>query len=168
MELIPLRVPIGPSPLLEAMRVIRNLGREGFVNHHEEITAGEQLDWWAEFGPSSYAWVYLLHGSNEFAGFGLVKPNAEGQMATTVAVTPAQRGHDYGRKITAHLVRAVPQVIYGSALKSNPAAVRLHSPDDWIEIDGPDESVRYFMTSPDIRARKAEDRDARLHEMPQV
>jgi GNAT superfamily N-acetyltransferase len=138
-------IPIEHADQVERLRLLRNLGRETYTHHTAPISEAEQLAWWERMQGRVRAWLYTTpHGL--IIGFGLVRQDEAGRWCTTLGVDPDFQGRGYGREITADLVRRNTGPLYGAALRSNPAGVRLHVEADWEPIEGPDPAVAYFRT----------------------
>lgn len=143
MTLVPL--PVASPMYVEQMRVIRNRCSAGFAHFNGQIAPGQQQKWWHANRASLRAWLYLDQ-AGDTVGFGLLTRHPDGRSFTTVGVDPDHQGHDYGRQITAHLIGEAPGRVYGCARRDNPAAIKLHVEDDWIEIPGDDPTLIYFQT----------------------
>jgi len=127
------------------MRLIRNRCAAGFANFNDDISEAQQILWWQSNRARLRAWLYL-DGTSNVVGFGLLTTHDDGTQWTTVGVLPEHEGHNYGKWITHHLINQAPGRVYGAARRDNPAAVRLHVEDDWIECEGPDPRLVYFRT----------------------
>lgn len=129
---------------VERLRQMRNRCAEGFANFTGQVTEQEQLRWWATHLLTVQAWLYSAGVQD--AGFGLLTTHEDGRVFTTVGVLPEHTGHDFGKVITADLITKAPGRVYGCARRDNPAAVKLHIPEDWLEIPGDDPRLIYFRT----------------------
>lgn len=138
-------IPVRSAFEIQVMRRIRNRTASGYAYHNDWISPDQQAVWWADMGERVRAWLYQ-DGDGATVGFGMLLRHDDGTDWTTVGVLPEHGGHNYGRQITAHLIRQVPGRVYGCARKDNPAAVFLHVPEDWMMIDGPDPRLVYFQT----------------------
>jgi GNAT superfamily N-acetyltransferase len=129
------------------LRVSRNACREGFSTDTAEISEEQQQAWWAANRDSVLAWLYQ-DGHLEIVGYGLLRRTEDGRWWSSVAVLPQYTGKGYGKAITADIIRACPAaVVWATARRDNPAAVKLHDLSDWEIIDGPDERLVYFRTT---------------------
>lgn len=142
MRLIPILVE--RSAQIERVLVIRNITRAGYAHHNAEISIAEHLAWWARAQP--LAWLYQRADDGIVVGFGMLRKDEQARWVTVVGVLPEHTGHNYGKEITRHLVRRCPGLVWGTARRDNPAAMRLHTPDDWLEIPGDDPRLVYFRT----------------------
>lgn len=139
-------IPVSTPEQVERMRQMRNTCAEGFAHFTGLISPEEQQAWWAANQGRARAWLYATANYLDLVGFGLIRRLDDGRWYTTVGVLPAHGGHDYGKWITAHLIRQAPGHCYGQARRDNPAAVKLHVAEDWEVIDGPDPRLAYFRT----------------------
>lgn len=133
---------------IEYVRYIRNVTKDGFSYHNAEISKAEQIAWWDREKP--LAWLYS-DADGIVVGFGMLRQDEVGHWVTVVAVLPEHAGHNYGKAITHDLVMRAPGRVYGCARRDNPAAVRLHVPEEWDVIEGPDPRLAYFRTKPELR-----------------
>ncbi len=100
--------PVTTDEDVEAMRVIRNAGRQWMTEDQREISVGEQRAWWEksrqraakDFLPV----VYREQGSDAVVGYGVID-RRDGDLMVSLAVAPAFRGLGYGRKIYECLAR---------------------------------------------------------------
>ena len=130
---------------------IRNVCRYGYSYDRETIITREQQQaWWAAQEGRAKAWLFydlLDEGwmrDLRLVGFGMLRPYKHGDLTTVCGVLPEARGHDYGIAIIRYLVHRATLATIGMAAVDNPAAVRLHDPAHWDEIDPPDPHVRAF------------------------
>lgn len=126
---------------IEQVRVIRNTTRAGYAHFTGEITPEAQILFWTHELPM--AWLYADE-QDAVVGFGMLRKDDEGRWCTVVGVLPEHAGHDYGKQITRNLLSRCPGRCWGTARRDNPAAVKLHVPEDWEVIDGPDPRLAYF------------------------
>lgn len=136
--------PVQTPGHVEALRQMRNLTAEGFANFNGQISPEQQAIWWRENAGRIKAWLYFDEAGE--VGFGLIRQHDDGRWFTTVGILPEYTGHDFGKEVTAHLIRNCPGKCYGIARRDNPAAVKLHTPDDWQIISGDDPRLVYFRT----------------------
>lgn len=138
-------IPVDRLARVERMRQIRNATAAGYANFNGRISFDQQVRWWEENQRHLRAWLYL-NPAKVVVGFGLLTRHADFRWYTTVGVLPEHGRRNYGKEITAHLIRQAPGRVYGAARRDNPAAVRLHVEDDWSEVPGPDPRLVYFRT----------------------
>lgn len=144
LEVVPVN---GPIPA-QIMRTIRNACREGFSADHAVITAEQQAAWWRRIGDQCIARLYR-EPFGAFVGYGLLRPDDNGRIVSSVAVLPEYAGRGYGGAITRHIIRQTDRMVFAAALESNPAAMALHCADDWIETERHG-GIVYYETRGDV------------------
>lgn len=126
---------------VEMLRLIRNACKDGFSYDNAEISQQQQAAWWATMAGRIQAWLYLSDWKT--VGYGLVRQTDDGRWWTSVAVLPEHAGKGYGGAITADLVRRVSCAAWATARLDNPAALKLHRPEDWDELGRDDRLVTF-------------------------
>lgn len=139
--------PIELRSDVEVLRLIRNACKDGFSHDNEEISPQQQEAWWTLMREKVRGWLYWVGG--EIVGYGLLRQTDDERWWSSVAVLPDCMGKGYGGALTADLVRRVPHVVWATARLDNPAALKLHRPEDWFELNRDDRLV-YFQTRPHV------------------
>jgi hypothetical protein len=137
-------IPIRYPEQVETLRRLRNATRQGFSTVNVEIGMADQQRWWAAMQGKVLGWLYEDELAN-VVGFGLLRQSEDGRWWTTVGVLPEYGGLGYGSAITHDVVRKAPGVCHATARLDNPAAQRLHRPEDWEEV-GRDERLVHYRT----------------------
>lgn len=141
--------PIVDDLDVERLRFVRNATAWGYSNYNDVISEAEQRRWWAENHSKVLGWLYRDDYAS-LVGFGLLRLGDDGYWRTVVGVLPSFEGRGYGKAITHDIVVRAPGPCRATARKDNPAAVKLHVPEDWLTVDGPDERLVYFETRPGV------------------
>lgn len=128
---------------VERLRYVRNRTAHGYSTHTEQISEAQQRAWWVENRDRVMGWLYRDEWRT-LVGFGLLRQADDGYWLTVVGVLPEHGGRGYGKWITHDIVMRAPGKVRATARKDNPAAVKLHVPEDWRIVDGPDERLVYF------------------------
>lgn len=129
----------------------RNICKDGFSQFNGEISDDEQRAFWRRTEGKRRAWLYF-DDEGVPVGFGMLLLQDDGLWTTTVAVHPNHSGKGYGKAITCDLVRFAPGPCRAQARKDNPAAVKLHTPEFWDVVDGPDDRLVYFRSKVGVQA----------------
>lgn len=116
------------------MGEIRNACRDGYSFDRAEITPEAQIAWWAQSKASIYAWLFTV---DEVVGYGLLRP-LDTRLTTSVGILPQHRGHHYGRAIMRFMVHQAEAPVWSTAPLDNPAAIRLHDSDHWMQTASPE------------------------------
>jgi GNAT superfamily N-acetyltransferase len=106
---------------VEAMRVIRNAGREWMTHDASEISPQQQARWWAERDPERVrAWL-AMHGQ-EALGYGLLTWRG-GRWWGSLAVKPEARGKGIGTSIYQFLADVCPDDLWVEIRDDNQASL---------------------------------------------
>lgn len=150
-ELLARRIRCDDDALV--MGRIRNACAAGFSNDTSQISEADQLTWWRDYSVVKNAWLYLTGRGLHPVGYGLLRAELDNlpswHEVSSVAVLPEYGGRGYGKVITAHLIRRSSctkddgDILDASARLDNPAAMKLHRSEDWIET-GRDDRLAYY------------------------
>ena len=125
----------------EAMRLIRNAGREWYTRDTRHISADAQRAWASvvrRSGDTQRAYVYDVPGSG-IVGFGLLRLTPrDGCWYATLGVAPEDQGKGYGQAIYRHLAGRVDADVYAEILRANLPSL-LAAQRAGYELDGQDE-----------------------------
>lgn len=132
---------------VEVLRRIRNRCAAGFSFDTSEISPAQQRVWWALNRHRVVGWLYCCGDPDKTVGYGLLRQTEDKRWWSSVAVLPKYAGQGFGKSITTDIIHHCPNgVVWATARKDNPAAVKLHDLKFWDIIDGPDERLVYFRT----------------------
>ena len=131
---------------LEAMRIIRNGGREWMTEDKSEVTLEQQAAWWTlkkEVSPKDFvAVVYTSRVLGGFAGvpgvgvsgafyqhvgYGILSRRDDGKLYISLAVHPRARGFGIGTFIYSDMAKRTSEDVHAVVLKSNVASARAAS-----------------------------------------
>lgn len=141
--------PIASWLDVEQLRRVRNICRDGFSFDNAEISIEQQQAWWEANQRQIVGRLYETARARLLVGYGLLRQTDDGRWWSSVAVLPDHGGHGYGKFITADIIRRCPDgIVWATARRDNPPAVKLHNLADWEIIDGADERLVYFRTRP--------------------
>jgi GNAT superfamily N-acetyltransferase len=139
-------VPVPVDKLMRALLVgqIRNACADLPSARTEPTDAAQQTKFW-EANKDTMK-MYLFLNPKDFQPVGYCGAlQRDGKMWTTAAVLPEHRGHDYGRKIMRFFLRMVEYDCWATARRDNPAAVKLHTSEDW-EVWMSEDKLFHFHT----------------------
>lgn len=132
---------------VEILRKIRNRCAAGFSFDTSYITPEQQAVWWQANKDRVLGWLYCCGGPEFTVGYGLLRQTDDGRWWSSVAVLPKYAGQGFGRSITSEVIRYSPSgVVWATARKDNPPAVKIHDLTYWNVIPGDDDRLVYFRT----------------------
>jgi GNAT superfamily N-acetyltransferase len=138
--------PIESTDDVEALRVVRNSCKAGFAHDNAYISQAVQRAWWVAMRGRVRGWLYWLDVEAFAAvliGYGLLRQTEDGRWWTSIAVLPQHGGQGYGKAIMADTIRRHDGTVWSEARLDNPAAMKIHPPEDW-ELISQDERLAHF------------------------
>lgn len=108
---------------VEALRVIRNSGRQWMTRHTDEITFEQQRAWWlgAVHDPTLRIWLFSEAATD--IGYGLLRRENE-QLWCSLAVLPRYQGNGYGSAIYLHLALSTEENVWAEILADNTPSIK--------------------------------------------
>jgi GNAT superfamily N-acetyltransferase len=121
---------------LEALRQIRNSGREWMTRDTAEISPEQQAAWWAARDPET-CMVFLFSHQDTDIGYGMLR-RIDDYWWCSLAVLPHKRGQGYGEQIYRWLGATEGAVWAEIAATNTPSLIAaLRAGFELIEMKGP-------------------------------
>lgn len=123
---------------LDAVRKIRNAGRQWMTEHIDELSANEQIVWFSEAPRCLWVW----EDEDEIVGYAYISQRGDDhQLWISLAVHPDHQGKGIGTRIYRHFVPLVYAEIWRHNTASRKAAekagYRVLSENDTKVVMGP-------------------------------
>ncbi len=114
---------------IECLRVLRNSGREWFLNDTSEITSEQQTSWWERNSNSVIA--YLFYEGDSLVGYCMVR-HEHGKWWDSIVVSPDFRGRGYGKRMLRYVVSLVGGPVWSKVRSDNVPSLKIH--DGWDKV----------------------------------
>jgi ribosomal protein S18 acetylase RimI-like enzyme len=108
---------------IEAVRVIRNNGREWMTGDTSEIDAERQAEFWRSLDPSLVR-LYVAELDGAVVGYGLLRQPLYGAWWVSLAVAPDHRGRGIGAELYARLAELAGTYVWAEIRRDNIASQR--------------------------------------------
>lgn len=121
---------------LEALRRIRNECRQDMTHHQDEISAAEQVAWFANLDRNeNWAWLYTIKGadSSEYVAYTYLK-RRDSKMLPAYGVSEKFRGRGFARHVVRHALDACQQDADGDFFETNEAIAKVDFELGWREV----------------------------------